>query len=108
MKTEQERLCAAHQSTVDGLKADKEALVGELEKKLSSQSLKLRATQDDLVKVEAALESTSKPCLAHLTDKKCGSSYICETPKLSLKVSMDGSRYQTPLDEHFELLGWAM
>jgi len=92
VKTEQERLCATHQSTVDGLKADKEALalqVGELEKKLSIQSLKLRATQDDLIKLEAeaALESTSKPRLAHLTDNKCGSSYICETHQEKPKKS---------------------
>ncbi|KAG2350224.1 hypothetical protein BDR05DRAFT_869163 [Suillus weaverae] len=57
-----EQLRTAHQSTVDGLKADHEDVlasqVGDLEKKLSNQSLELRATQDDLVKAKAALESS--------------------------------------------------
>lgn len=57
-----EQLRAAHQSTVDGLKADHEDVlasqVGDLEKKLSNQSLELRATQDDLAKAKAALESS--------------------------------------------------
>lgn len=57
-----EQLRTAHQSTVDGLKADHEDVlasqVGDLEKKLSNQSLELRATQDDLAKAKAALESS--------------------------------------------------
>ncbi|KAG1825793.1 uncharacterized protein BJ212DRAFT_1259279 [Suillus subaureus] len=57
-----EQLRTAHQSTVDGLKEDHEDVlasqVGDLEKKLSNQSLELRATQDDLVKAKAALESS--------------------------------------------------
>ncbi|KAG1784095.1 hypothetical protein EV702DRAFT_1057328 [Suillus placidus] len=57
-----EQLRNAHQSTVDGLKADHEDVlasqVNDLEKKLSNQSLELRATQDDLVKAKAALESS--------------------------------------------------
>ncbi|KAG1800949.1 uncharacterized protein HD556DRAFT_1340980 [Suillus plorans] len=57
-----EQLRSAHQSTVDGLKADHEDVltsqVGDLEKKLSHQSLELRATQDDLVKAKTALESS--------------------------------------------------
>ncbi|KAG1757715.1 hypothetical protein EDB19DRAFT_1891426 [Suillus lakei] len=51
-----EQLRTAHQSTVDGLKADHEDIlasqVGDLEKKLSNQSLELRATQDDLAKAK--------------------------------------------------------
>lgn len=57
-----EQLRTAHQSTVDGLKADHEDIlasqVGDLEKKLSNQSLELRATQDDLAKAKASLESS--------------------------------------------------
>ncbi|KAG1820125.1 hypothetical protein EV424DRAFT_1615573 [Suillus variegatus] len=57
-----EQLRAAHQSTVDGLKADHEDVlasqVGDLEKKLCGQSLELRATQGDLAKAKAALESS--------------------------------------------------
>ncbi|KAG2075044.1 hypothetical protein BDR04DRAFT_1006665 [Suillus decipiens] len=57
-----EQLRTAHQSTVDGLKADHEDVlasqVGDLEKKLSNQSLELRATQDDLAKAKAALDSS--------------------------------------------------
>ncbi|KAG2044988.1 hypothetical protein BDR03DRAFT_848058 [Suillus americanus] len=57
-----EQLRTAHQSTVDGLKADHEDVlasqVSDLEKKLSNQSLELRATQDDLAKAKAALESS--------------------------------------------------
>ncbi|KAG2159717.1 uncharacterized protein EDB93DRAFT_1111642 [Suillus bovinus] len=57
-----EQLRTAHQSTVDGLKAGHEDVlasqVGDLEKKLSNQSLELRATQDDLAKAKAALESS--------------------------------------------------
>ncbi|OJA16140.1 hypothetical protein AZE42_00081 [Rhizopogon vesiculosus] len=57
-----EQLRAAHQSTVDGLKADYEDVLasqaGELEKRLSNQSLELRATQDDLAKAKAALDSS--------------------------------------------------
>jgi chromosome segregation ATPase len=57
-----EQLRTAHQSTVDGLKADHEDVlasqVGDLEKKLSNQSLELRATQDDLAKAKTALESS--------------------------------------------------
>jgi conserved oligomeric Golgi complex subunit 6 len=57
-----EQLRAAHQSSMDGLKADYEDVlasrVGELEKKLSNQSLELRATQDDLTKAKAALDSS--------------------------------------------------
>lgn len=47
---------------MDVLKADYEQVlasqVGELEKRLSNQSLELRATQDDLAKAKAALDST--------------------------------------------------
>ncbi|KAG2154706.1 hypothetical protein DEU56DRAFT_376039 [Suillus clintonianus] len=57
-----EQLLTAHQSTVDGLKADHEDVlasqVGDLEKKLSNQNLELRATQDDLAKAKAALDSS--------------------------------------------------
>jgi hypothetical protein len=53
-----EQIRAAHQSTIDDLKAEHakilEVRVKELEKKLSTQAIDLKATQDDLVKAKAS------------------------------------------------------
>lgn len=56
-----EQLRAAHQSTIEGLQAEHaaalESQVSVMEKKLNTQSLELRATQDDLSKGKATLET---------------------------------------------------
>jgi DNA repair exonuclease SbcCD ATPase subunit len=55
-----EQLRAAHQDTINGLKAEHaatlESRVKALEKKLSNQDLELKATQDDLAKAKASLD----------------------------------------------------
>ncbi|KAG9314252.1 hypothetical protein JVU11DRAFT_5040 [Chiua virens] len=57
-----EQLRAAHQSTINDIRAEHEASlesqVSAIEKKLSSQSLELRATQDDLSKAKTALDAS--------------------------------------------------
>lgn len=57
-----EQLRTAHQDTINGLKAEHaaalESHVKALEKKLSSQDLELKATQDDLAKAKLALDVT--------------------------------------------------
>ncbi|KAG8219702.1 hypothetical protein J3R82DRAFT_657 [Butyriboletus roseoflavus] len=61
-----EQLRAAHQSTVNGLQAEHEAIlesqVSAIEKKFHSQSLELRATQDDLSKAKAGLDTSHVEC----------------------------------------------
>ena len=57
-----EQLRAAHQSTVNGLQEEHAAAldsqVSVIEKKLNTQSLELRATQDDLSKAKASLDTS--------------------------------------------------
>ena len=72
-----EQLRAAHESTINDLRLQHEAAlesqVGDLEKKLSSQSLELRATQDDLSKAKVALDTSraeSESLRAQLEDAR--------------------------------------
>lgn len=89
-----EQLLTAHQSTVDGLKAEYENVlasqVGELEKNLSNQSLELRATQDDLSKAKAALDSSRAEAVslkAQLEDAQAAFAAASVSPDQASEIS---------------------
>ncbi|EGO05170.1 hypothetical protein SERLA73DRAFT_82651 [Serpula lacrymans var. lacrymans S7.3] len=105
-----EQLRSAHQSTIEGLKAEHEEViqstVGDLDKRLNSQALDLRATQDDLAKAKAALDASraeSESLKAKLEDARAAFISASASPDQAAEIERLSQEIANIRDENVML-----